>query len=99
MTMGKIYRQGDCLLIEVEKLPDQLKQKDNILLLGEATGHHHKIENGIVYADANGMQYVQVQKEATLTHQEHEWLTLPKGNYQMRRQREYSPLADRQVQD
>ena len=93
------YRQGDVFLEKIEKLPADLKVKDNILLRGETTGHAHRIEGAVVYTDKNGMQYVQIQKEAQIFHEEHDVVTVPQGLYQMLPQREYHPTANRLVMD
>jgi hypothetical protein len=99
--MDEMYRQGDVLLIKIKNLPkDELKQKDRVLLTGETTGHSHRIEgDAVVYTDKNGMQFIQVQKRAQLVHEEHGMIELEEGNYEMRRQREYTPQAPRLVMD
>ena len=96
---NKIYRQGDILIVPVQELPKGLKEKDNVLALGEQTGHNHVINGAVVYSDANGMQYLQIEKKAQLVHQEHKQIQIPKGQYQVKRQREYNPAANRMVMD
>lgn len=99
------YRQGDVLIERVASIPkDAVKQKPKgriILALGEATGHHHSV--GIDDADwwkqGDGTQFLQVEEEAAVTHQEHATITLPPGKYRVIRQREYSPEAIRNVAD
>lgn len=47
--MGKIYRQGDVMLVEVDTIPDGLAKRDEgavILAFGEHTGHHHRFQEG-----------------------------------------------------
>jgi allophanate hydrolase subunit 1 len=98
----KSYRQGDVRLKEIAEMPKGLSKKDNILAHSES-GHNHIIENAVVYADASGQQYVQVQQEAQLTHQKdveaHEQITIPKGIYRVVHQREFSPQEERRVMD
>ena len=103
MGNKKGYRQGDVRLVAIEGLPEGLKVKDNVIAHSE-TGHHHIVENAIVYTDASGQQYVQVQKEnAMLMHQKaqeaHEQIQIPKGIYKVVHQREFSPQAERRVMD
>jgi hypothetical protein len=102
MTGKKGFRQGDVRLVAVEELPEGLKVKDNVIAHSE-TGHHHVMENAVVYADADGQQYVQVQKAAALVHQKeqeaHEQIQIPRGNYKVVAQREFSPSQNRKVQD
>lgn len=96
----KTYRQGDILLKEIEKLPSGLKDKNNILALGEATGHKHFIENGKVMVDTKGNQYVVAGQETQLIHDEHAVQKIPIGIYAMIQQREYDiSEGARQVMD
>ena len=96
---NKQYRQGDVYLVEIDAIPAGAKQKDNILALGEITGHSHTIEGAEVYLK-DGNQFVVVkQKEAMITHQEHKQIQVPKGNYAVVIQREYDVLANRLVMD
>lgn len=39
-----MFRQGDLLIQKVSEMPKGKKLKTNLLALGEATGHHHKLE-------------------------------------------------------
>jgi hypothetical protein len=96
---NKEYRQGDVLLVEVSSMPEGAKQKDNVLALGEVTGHSHTIEGAEVYLK-DGNQYVIVkQKQAVVNHQEHKQIQVPKGIYSVVIQREYDVLANRLVMD
>lgn len=92
-------RQGDVFLIKIEKLPTKLQKKDNILALGEVTGHKHSVQ-GSVQVFKNPTTNVQyVEGEGVLTHDEHGKIAIPKGTYEVRIQREYSPQETRQVMD
>ena len=98
------YRQGDVLLIPVTTIPTNLvKTKMVTLALGEVTGHHHTINYGAVgYGDQYDSlaEFVQVVDEsATLTHQEHGEIQLPKGMYRSVIQSEYTPAAIKNVAD
>lgn len=47
------FRQGDVLVVRVDKIPDGLrndKPAKVILAYGEVTGHHHRFEGGNVTA-------------------------------------------------
>ena len=99
-----IYRQGDVLIVRVESIPENLvKTKKVTLALGEVTGHHHSIlsENVVGFADVETAlaKYIEVKEAATLTHQEHDPITLPKGTYKAIIQKEYEPGALRNVAD
>lgn len=93
--MKFMRRQGDLLFIPIEKLPRKLKkQKDNTIALGEVTGHSHVLEEGSVFK-ADGEKYLEVPKDSKVVHQEHGPVSLPAGNYLVRRQREYKPAKRR----
>lgn len=76
-----------------------------ILAHGEATGHKHAIKIGdanafLFKAAANdGRFFLIVKKESELTHEEHSKIKLPVGNYEVIRQREYTPESIRWVAD
>lgn len=97
-----LYQQGDVLL---EKVGEAKGEKLNHLTLaeGEATGHHHTITKGKAELyNHEGTLFLKVNsEEAELTHQEHNTVTLPKGNYKVGIVREYDHFAEeaRRVQD
>lgn len=86
-------QQGDVLLFQVDELPSDAKlvQKNTktrtggkiILALGEATGHHHYIEDDdsavAVLESGSGDLFLQVKKDTTLIHQTHGPVPLKEG--------------------
>lgn len=91
-----IYRHGDLLIKQIEKLPEGKVESGTsfVLALGEATGHHHTLTgsiNAIMGYDANKhARYLEVlDAPATLTHQEHSMLSIVPGCYEIIREREY----------
>lgn len=100
-------RQGDIFFETVESVPasakKQPRQKDRIILAhGEVTGHHHSIDSDPAdwWKEDNGDQFVTVKTEVPVKHQEHGPVVLPsKKTIRVRRQREYSPEAIRNVAD
>jgi hypothetical protein len=73
-------------------------QGEPILARGEVTGHTHRIVEGQVrlYQVAAGIMYLRVLSEfAKLYHEEHEDIVLPKGDYEVRQQREFDLLGGR----
>lgn len=101
----KYYRQGDVLIKSVNNIPNNLKKtKQCTLAYGEVTGHHHTIHNGAVgFAEREDdiVAFFTVTEEAGagLTHQEHDTINLPAGNYQSIIQVEYTPEEIRNVVD
>jgi hypothetical protein len=96
-----MYRQGDVLLLPVDKLPESLEPIDGengaiVLARGEATGHSHVIRGGqaMLFRDPKlAAIFMQVKGNAPvlLEHEEHGAIPIPVGNYRVLRQREYSP--------
>ena len=88
--MLQYFQQGDCII----KRTSQIKGKrlDHLTLaIGEATGHHHTITKGDAELyDHEGTLFLRVNSdEAELTHQEHNTITIPKGDYEIGMVREY----------
>jgi len=97
-----MFRQGDLLFVQVDEIPEDAKvDEKGILAYGEVTGHTHRIRGGVEAAMkvAAGVAYVQAMQEARVDHEEHGTITLPPGNWQVVRQREYVPEGYRQVVD
>ena len=99
-----MYRHGDLLIVRRESIPENLRVRESCVLAeGEATGHAHRVRGGAtVLEDDKGLTYVRVTEEgAVVTHEEHAPITLPPGEYEVVRQREFDPFeqATRKVAD
>ena len=96
-------RQGDVLLIPLESAVQDCGHKLPHLTLaeGEVTGHRHRISDGQAELyERDGTLYLKVLSlDATLTHEEHQAVSLPKGDWLVRIQREYEPNGWRYVAD
>jgi len=108
--MNDHYRQGDILLIPIGKIPtnaEAVRREHGKLILahGEVTGHHHAFAVDVrnvelVTKEGAEQLYLMVHGvSAPLTHQEHATIDVAPGVYEVRRQREYSPEAIRNVAD
>ena len=72
-------------------LPKKTKKLDtDIIVLGEATGHAHRIVNGTIYR-AQGVRYIKAKKGAELVHEEHGPIKIEPGIYEIVIQREFDP--------
>lgn len=103
--MKEIYRQGDVLFKKLAKAPagDRKIRSTGHILEGEATGHIHRIaelESATVFEIEQGL-FLNVTAEGgvSIVHEEHDPITLPAGDYEVVRQREYSPEEIRNVAD
>lgn len=98
-----LYRHGDLLVADVPSLPKGAQPLAHLVLAtGELTGHAHRIaeRDAAQLFRAADTLYLQVTAErATLVHQEHAPISLPRGTYRVWRQREYTPREIRVVRD
>ena len=94
----KHYRQGDILIREIHHIPNAKPLDHRILAYGEATGHTHALQDGSLF-EADGVLFFSIAAETDLVHQEHAPITLPPGDYQVVRQKEYTPERIRYVSD
>ena len=103
-----MFRQGDVLIVPVDEVPDRTKpiarERGRLVLAhGEATGHAHVVEGEATFmaSDLEEMErrFLHVEQEAQVVHDEHDAVTLPPGDYEVVRQREYAPEAPRYVAD
>jgi len=95
-----IYRQGDVVIISTERVPSAITPiaRDAgriVLAYGEVTGHAHAImdrEAELFSAPGTEDRFLQIMAASgvSLQHEEHASITLPPGNYIVRRQREYT---------
>lgn len=100
----KMYRHGDLLIKEIEKIPKKLIElKTKTLAFGEVTGHAHVLSAGKTFAKnmKSEPEFLLLEQDAELTHEEHKPILISKGVYQVIREREYNPFLEqiRKVMD
>jgi hypothetical protein len=97
------WRQGDVFLISTSELPAKGRlERKPVLAEGEVTGHAHRLEDPAsarVFSVGSGLFLEVLAETATIIHEEHGPVTLPRGGYEIRIQREYSPEEIRRVVD
>lgn len=93
-----MYRQGDILFVACDEGAKGRTVVSGIVAEGEATGHYHRVVDGLVF-EVDGTLHVVSDGGATVTHDEHDTLTLAPGTYRVVRQREYTPEEIRYVAD
>jgi hypothetical protein len=98
-----LYRHGDVLVERVNSIPARaLKRPHLVLAEGELTGHAHRVKevgSAELHQDGSQLFLRVLAKTAILIHQEHGPISLPRGEYRVWRQREYSPREIRIVRD
>ncbi len=104
-SMNLQYRQGDVLLMKVDRIPLEAAEQPSdgarvVLAYGEVTGHAHAIEamTATIFKTAEN-EYIRVLPGAVLRHEEHAPLTIEPGCYRIIHQREYEPQSWRRVLD
>jgi hypothetical protein len=102
--LGQLFmqpiRQGDVILLPAPQIEGE-KLSHLTLAEGEVTGHKHRISDGKAELyEKDGILYLRVFSDtATLTHEEHNAISVPQGNWVVRIQREYEPQSWRYVAD
>ena len=88
-------QQGDVLIKNVEEIKGE-KLNHLTLAKGEKTGHHHTITEGEAELyEYKGTLFLSVKSvEAKLTHQEHDVVTIPKGDYEIGIVQEYDHFSE-----
>jgi hypothetical protein len=98
-----MWRHGDVLIASVQAIPASARQRRDVTLArGEVTGHSHRVEAPVTADlwEIDGQLFLRVVAEsARIVHDEHKPITLPRGEYRVWMQREYSPEAIRPVRD
>lgn len=99
MNKPQMYRQGDFLLVKVDTLPEGLKKVNpdprrpgyNVIGWGEVTTHSHSLleKECSLKETSSGERFLTVPKSASLIHEEHATIVLPRGNYRVIQQVEY----------
>ena len=98
-----MWRHGDVLIAAVAAIPGSAHLLPTPLLArGEMTGHSHRVADPATAElwESAGSLYLRVVGEsATVIHEEHKPIVLPRGTYKVWMQREYTPRAIRTVVD
>ncbi len=98
-----LYRHGDLLAADADEIPGNARLLNHLVLAeGELTGHSHRIAERTaanLYQSAQDLYLRVTEDRATLIHQEHGPISLPRGLYRVWRQREYAPREIRIVRD
>lgn len=87
----KMNRQGDLNFLEVSSIPKGVKKvATGVITHSDSTSHTHRLVGGVLFQTKDGKQYADVKTKATVKHEEHGAITLSKGYWEIRRQREYT---------
>ena len=99
--MSLHHRQGDLLFVRQDARPetDLTARPGHVIVIGEASGHAHRLTAGAVLEAPNGTLYLDLPVAAKVVHEEHNAITLERGRWRVIRQREYTPEATRTVLD
>ncbi len=114
-TFTKMAAQGDFIIIRIDDIPENVEKMESengyFTIAHSETGHNHVMVADRVEAfkpdhvpDNDLYELFLIVKEPTdIQHirsfDTHETLRVPPGNYQIRRQREYTPEGFRRAAD
>jgi hypothetical protein len=95
-----VYRQGDILLIQTDRVaagePQERRDGRLVIAAGEATGHAHAIldDHADILVSGEGAEELRLlvvggDGPVALVHEEHATISVPPGVYEIRRKREY----------
>jgi uncharacterized cupin superfamily protein len=103
-TEMKMYRQGDVLFRSVNAVPagNRMKRENGHILAGEVTGHIHRISDldAAEVFEIGDRLFLSVRAGGvSIVHEDHRAIELPPGDFEVVRQREYTPDAIRNVCD
>lgn len=113
-TFKNMAAQGDLLIRRIDRLPEHLPREmqtenSEYVVAHSETGHHHVIEataDVTAYQDPEDVwkaflevRAEQVELRHKRGHDTHETIAIPKGVYELRRQREYTPEGFRRAAD
>ena len=105
--MNYQIRQGDVFVMAIDSIKGKRVEKDNnktVLAYGEVSGHSHAIaeKETTLYEDGT-RRFLEIclTTGAALKHEEHSTIVLPKGNYEVRIQKQwdYMKQLSQQVRD
>lgn len=104
-----MIRQGDILLVPVGEIPPEAELEPEVgerlvVADGEVTGHSHSLawrtaKGFRLGSETGNRRYIRVSEPTTLTHEEHDGIIVPAGDYELVPQLEYSPEEIRRVVD
>jgi len=82
-------RHGDVVLEKVQHAKGTQNRGKNVVLAeGEVTGHKHVLSGQVLVSEHENQRFVELEQDTELVHEEHDTLTVPKGVYAVRVQRE-----------
>jgi hypothetical protein len=99
-----MWRQGDVLIERVDTIPhDATRLKRLVLATGDSTGQRHMIKDrktADLFSGPGDELFLRVTADgATIAHPEHGPIILPRGEYRVWKQREFTDQRPRPVFD
>ena len=97
--MSLHYRQGDLLFVQQDTPPETrlTARQGNVIVMGEATGHAHRLQAGTILEAPDGSGYLDITHTTQVVHEEHGPITLDPGLWLVVRKPAYNPEVIRTV--
>ena len=91
--------QGDVILVKVDSIPKNCKiskrtHRGYVLAEGEVTGHAHTVAEEIKLMTESNKTFIHAETDFEITHEEHDAVTVPAGDYEVRIANEYDHFAE-----
>ena len=91
----KLYRHGDLLIRQVDKIPESATQLSTDILAHGEDGNTHKIQGSHqIYETPDKQILFTAKQDVSLKHEEHSTLKIKEGNYVIIREREFEPFKN-----
>ena len=91
-------QQGDVIMTRIESLPAKLKVlKTDVVQEGEHTGHAHRLNRGdaqVFIEPKTKVKYLRLVKPTFISHEEHDGIMLPAGDYLIDIVKEYDHFEE-----
>ena len=91
--MVHIYRQGDVILRELESPQNFSGATTKIVEMTGETGHKHSILGQVL--EQGNRTLIQLDEPSQIVHEEHKPISIPKGQYEIYRVREFTEGGNR----
>ena len=84
-----MYRHGDVLIKKASEIKGR-KLNHLVIAEGETTGNKHEVKGDAELYEYEGTFYLSAKATVEITHPEHKTIELPKGDYEITFQKEYT---------
>jgi hypothetical protein len=93
MNQIQYWQTGDYLYFKTASIPSKRKKRSSgVIIKSPVTGHAHVVVGGSLLVTEDKRMFI--KGPATLKHEEHKDLSLPKGYFEVKQVQEYDHLLE-----